>query len=75
MDATQRRNAAIDNELLEVIKTQAIETYEFREDNGIDNCGPDFREAAFDLGCTSDKVADRIDEMLTVRMIRARGGV
>jgi hypothetical protein len=59
-------------EVMEAIKAHALDTYEYREENGIDNCGPDFAESAYELGCDSRKLAETIDEILTTRMLRAR---
>ena len=67
-------NHTFDAEILEVIKTNAIEAYEYREENGIENCGPDFAEAAYEL-LNCPELASEVDELLTVRMLRARGGI
>jgi hypothetical protein len=63
-----------DAEILEVVKTNAINAYEYREDNGIENCGPDFAEAAYEI-INCPELAAEIDEILTTRMLRARGGI
>ena len=63
-----------DAEILEVVKQNAIETHEYREENGIENCGPDFAEAAYEI-VNCPELAEEIDEILTTRMMRARGGI
>ena len=55
----------IEKALLDAVKAQAIETYEYRFENGIENTGVDYREAALEIGCESVEVADRIEELIT----------